>query len=173
MKSNRVLRPNKIHGQNKVRWLRAYEKSEKGSISVLTIGLFLLTVALLIIITDIGSVIVARRSLIQVTESAAIRATHQLDLSSYYRGEEGVDIPINCAVALSTINDELHQWTISSSEMKRKELHRVKLLDFSCSGNRIELATSAEAVLPFPMPGSALPSVEIGATVAAESNRKR
>ncbi len=158
---------------NGIRRVKVHGSGEKGSISVLTIGLFLLTVALLIIITDIGSVIVAKRSLIQVTESAGIRATHQLDLEGYYRGVAGVDIPINCRAALSSINEELGQWITSDSEMKRKELHRVELLDFSCNGNQIELTTSAKANLPFPLPGSALPYVDIRATVAVESNRKR
>ena len=148
-------------------------EGENGSISVLTIGLFLLTVALLVIITDIGSVIVAKRSLIHVTESAGIRATHQLDLEEYYRGATSVEIPINCDMALATINDELEQWITTQSEMKRRELTRVELLDFSCNGNRIELTTSAEAKLPFPLPGAILPNVELHATVGVESKRKR
>ena len=151
---------------------RAIER-ESGSISVLTIGLFLLTVALLVIITDIGSVIVAKRSLIHMTESAGIRATHQLDLEEYYRGVASVEIPINCEMALASIKDELGQWATSNSEMKRRELTRVELLDFSCNGNRIELTTLAQAKLPFPLPGATLPYVELHATVGVESNRKR
>ena len=148
-------------------------EGENGSISVLTIGLFLLAVALLVIITDIGSLIVAKRSLIHITESAGIRATHQLDLAEYYRGVTNVEIPINCEMALATVNDELGQWITSQSEMKRRELTRVELLNFSCNGNRIELTTSAEAKLPFPLPGAVLPYVELHATVGVESRRKR
>ena len=148
-------------------------EGESGSISVLTIGLFLLTVALLVIITDIGSVIVAKRSLIHMTESAGIRATLQLDLEEYYRGVASVEIPINCDMALASVKDELEQWATSNSEMKRRELTRVELLDFSCNGNRIELTTLAQAKLPFPLPGSTLPYVELHATVGVESNRKR
>ena len=148
-------------------------EGESGSISVLTIGLFLLTVALLVIITDIGSVIAAKRSLIHITESAGIRATHQLNLEEYYRGAVSMEIPINCDMALASVKDELGQWFTSNSEMKRRELTQVELLDFSCNGNRIELTTLAQAKLPFSLPGAALPYVELHATVGVESNRKR
>ncbi len=170
------LMPRMKFDESKGRGLRRKASAiegENGSISVLTIGLFLLTVALLVIITDIGSVIVAKRSLTHVTESAGIRATHQLDLEEYYRGVTSVEIPINCQMALATINDELGQWSNSSSGMKRREITRVELIDFSCNGNRIELTTAAEARLPFPLPGAVLPSVEIYATVGVESTRKR
>lgn len=71
--------------QRNFRQIREVERRNKGSISILTIGLFLVTVAMLILITDVGSMIVAKRSLVHVTEAAAIRAAHELDLESYYR----------------------------------------------------------------------------------------
>jgi len=38
------------------------------------------------VLTDISSMIVAQRSLVQATESAAQSAAHALDLDSYYQG---------------------------------------------------------------------------------------
>lgn len=149
------------------------EFHERGSISILTIGLFLVTVSTLFLVTDIASIIVAKRSLVHVTEAAAMRATHQLDMGAYYQGSKNVAIPIDCATAFSSINDELDEWISTSSQLRREELHRVSVVGFSCEDNRILLTTSAIATLPFRLPGSPISNVEIHATVAAESNRSQ
>lgn len=149
------------------------EFHDRGSISILTIGLFFVTVSTLFLVTDIASIIVAKRSLVHVTEAAAMRATHQLDLGAYYQGTKATTIPIDCASAFSRIKDELSEWISAPSQLRREELHRVEIVGFSCEGNRILLTTSARATLPFRLPGSALPNVEIHSTVAAESNRSQ
>ena len=55
--------------------------SERGSISVVVIGLFVITVASLMVMTDVSALIVAKRSLVQATEAAAQRGVHTLDKS--------------------------------------------------------------------------------------------
>ncbi len=145
---------------------------EKGSITVLTMGLFLVTVALLIVITDIASIAVSKQSLVHASEAAAIRATHNVDLTSYYRGNSGVSVPIDCQEAFNKINAELRNWISSDGEIRRVELRDLRLTDFSCSGNRVHISSSALAVLPLRFP--AFPeSVEIHTTVEAEANRVR
>ena len=145
---------------------------EKGSISVLTMGLFFVTVALLILITDIASIAVSKQSLVHASESAVIRATHSVDLGAYYRGNSGVSVPIDCQEAYQKVHDELRDWISGDGEIRRAELREVRLTDFSCSGNRVLLSSSALAVLPLRLP--AFPStVEIHATVEAESDRMR
>lgn len=147
-------------------------KEENGSISVLTMGLFLVSVVLLILITDIASISVAKESLVHVSEAAAIRASHSVDLGSYYRGDTGVSIPIDCQVAYQKAAEEISLWTQSDGSIHRPELQQVWMTDFSCSGNRVQLSTSARAILPFRLPQSAT-SVDIHATVEAESDRVR
>ncbi len=147
-------------------------KEEKGSISVLTMGLFLVSVALLILITDIASMAVARESLVHVSEAAAIRASQNVDLGSYYRGGSGVAIPIDCQAAYQKADEEITMWAQSDGSIHRPELQQVWMTDFSCSGNRVQLSTSARAILPFRLPQLAS-SVEIHATVEAQSDRVR
>lgn len=147
-------------------------RDEDGSISVLTIGLFLISVVLLILVTDVASISVARESLVHVSEAAAIRASHSVDLGSYYRGDTGVSIPIDCQVAYQKAAEEISLWTQSDGSIHRAELQQVWMTDFSCSGNRVQLSTSARAILPFRLPQSAT-SVDIHATVEAESDRVR
>jgi hypothetical protein len=147
-------------------------RNEEGSISVLTMGLFLITVALLILITDIASIAVSKQSLVHASESVAIRATHNVDLGAYYRGNSGVSVPIDCQQAYRKINSEFGDWLESDGEIRRTELKDVRLTDFSCSGNRVLLSSSALAVLPLRLP--AFPTtVEIHTTVEAESDRMR
>ena len=147
-------------------------KEEDGSISVLTMGLFLVSVVLLILITDIASISVAKESLVHVSEAAAIRASHSVDLGSYYRGNTGVAIPIDCQVAYQEAAEEIGLWSQDDVSIHRPELQQVWMTDFSCSGNRVQLSTSARAILPFRLPQSAA-SVDIHATVEAESDRVR
>jgi hypothetical protein len=129
-------------------------------------------VALLILITDVASLAVSKQSLVHASESAAIRATHNVDLGSYYRGNSGVSVPIDCQAAFRKINEELRGWFDSDGEIRRIELEEVYLTDFSCSGNRVLVSTSALAVLPLRLP--AFPTtVEIHTTVEAESDRMR
>jgi len=147
-------------------------RDEEGSISVLTIGLFMVTVALLVLITDIASISVSKQSLVHATESAAIRASHNVDLGSYYRGNTGVTVPIDCQAAYQKVIEELNLWINSDGDIHRPELEQIQLTDFSCSGNRVELSTSARAILPFRLPQSSQ-SVEIHTTIEAQSDRAR
>ncbi len=158
-------------------WIRIHVRScslfisrEDGSISVLTIGLFTISVALLILITDVASISVSKQSLVHVTEAAAIRAVHSVDLGSYYRGDSGVPVPIDCQQAYQVIADEMNLWLRGEGDIRRRELQEVSLTDFSCSGDGVEISTSARTLLPFRLPqGSA--QVEIHATVKARSER--
>ena len=62
--------------------LKGRFKEETGSIAVVVIGLFVITVASLMVMTDVSALIVAKRSLVQATEAAAQRGVHTLDKSS-------------------------------------------------------------------------------------------
>lgn len=156
----------------RVRWARnsLKLKSDEGSISILTIGLFLVTIGILILITDVASMSVSKQSLIHASESAAIRASHSVDLASYYKGISGVSVPIDCQAAYGKVIEDLSQWVEGGRELHRIELEQIALTDFSCSGNRVRISTSARAVLPFRLPQTS-PYVDIHATVEAESER--
>ena len=70
--------------------IKAKSKDEEGSISLLIIGLFVITVATLLVITNIASIAIAQRSLIQASEAAVQRGVQNLDLNSYYVGKGGM-----------------------------------------------------------------------------------
>jgi hypothetical protein len=92
-------------------------QNEDGSISVLVFGLFAVVLLSGVVLTDISAVIVAQRSLVQATESAAQSAAHALDLDTYYQGKHSAlsflvraasqVIPIDCKAANSRAIDTL------------------------------------------------------------------
>lgn len=147
-------------------------EDEDGTISILTIGLFMVTVGILILVTDIASISVSKQSLVHASESAAIRASHSVDLGSYYKGTSGVSVPIDCQAAYGMVVEDLNQWVEGGSDIHRTELEQLSLTNFSCSGNRVQISTSARAVLPFRLPHAST-FVEIHATVEAQSDRVR
>lgn len=145
---------------------------EAGSVVILTIGLFLVSVAALALITDVAAIAVAKRSLIHMTESAAIRASHELDLREYYRFGAGVSVPIDCYQARRQVNSEFSSLSDAGSDVSRPELSNIAISKFYCSGSNLELTTSANVNLPFRLPQSSLSKVEIHSTVAVESQRR-
>ena len=153
-------------------------KSETGSISVIVIGLFVVTVASLMVMTDVSSIIVAKRSLVQATEAAAQRGVHTLDKSKYYQGKgnmftvpkaiamqrEHSVIPIDCTRGGIEVLLELNSWSNDEANMKWNALKGIELTNFDCDGASLELSTRSELKLPFQLPFSKTNSVFLTAT---------
>ncbi len=60
---------------------------ERGSISILTIGLFTLLLTTVLALSNISAVYLAKRTLILANEAAVQRGGENLDQSAYYSGE--------------------------------------------------------------------------------------
>ncbi len=160
------------------RWLRKTLSDERGSLSVVIIALFFLTVASLMVMTDVATVLVAKRSLAQATEAAAQRGVHTLDKSAYYTGKgtmftaplalitdrQDVPIPINCDRALFEVMLELRNWSNDDGLMKRRELQGIVLTDLNCDGTSLEISTYAEVKFPFMLPFSTMDSALLTST---------
>lgn len=158
--------------------LRRKLASESGSISVVVIGLFVITVASLMVMTDVSSLIVAKRSLVQATEAAAQRGVHTLDKSEYYQGKGNMFtgpmavltdrahpvIPIDCARGGVEVLMELNSWSNDASDMKWRQLKGIELTNFSCDGASLEISTRSEMKLPFKLPFASTDSVFLTAT---------
>jgi hypothetical protein len=152
--------------------------SERGSISVVVIGLFLITVASLMVMTDVSALIVAKRSLVQATEAAAQRGVHTLDKSEYYQGKGNMFtapmsiatnrahpvIPIDCARGGFEVLLELNSWSNDESDMKWQQLNGIQLTSFSCDGASLDISTRSEMKLPFKVPFTTTDSVFLTAT---------
>ena len=167
----------KSHGQMGI-ILRKRLNSDRGSISVVVIGLFLITVASLMVMTDVSALIVAKRSLVQATEAAAQRGVHTLDKSEYYQGKGNMFtapmaiatnrahpvIPIDCARGGFEVLLELNSWSNDEGDMKWQQLKGVQLTSFSCDGASLDISTRSEMKLPFKVPFTTTDSVFLTAT---------
>ncbi len=154
---------------------------EHGSLSVVIIGLFLITLVCLMVVTNVATVLVAKRSLAQATEAAAQRGVHSLDKSAYYTGKgtmftapravitarESAPIPINCSQAVVDVMLELRNWSNDDGAMKRYELQGIVLADLKCDGTTLEISTYSHVKLPFTLPFSSMDSAILTSTVGA------
>ena len=151
---------------------------DSGSITVIVIGLFVITVASLMVMTDVSTVIVAKRSLAQATEAAAQRGVHTLDKSSYYQGKANIFtvpmaiatnrehpvIPIDCNRGGFEVLLELHSWSNDNSDLKWHQLKGIQLTNYQCDGQSLEIETRSEVNLPFKVPFSSIDSVFLTAS---------
>ena len=163
-------------------------REEDGSISILIIGLFIVLLSLSMILTDISSVYLAKRSLTSMTEAFAQRGMRNLDRDAYYQGEfnalQGVKsilgagekdpgIPIDCAAGKRDIEQSIVSSTNFATHMSRTNLKSVNLDVFECDGFQIYLETSAVATLPIPIPFIDLSEVPIRSHTAAVGERAK
>ena len=151
---------------------------ESGSIAVIVIGLFVITVASLMVMTDVSTLIVAKRSLVQATEAAAQRGVHTLDKSSYYQGKANIFtvplaaathrahpvIPIDCNRGGFEVLLELRSWSNDESDLKWHQLKGIQLVDYQCDGQSLAIQTRSEVNLPFKVPFSSMESVFLRAS---------
>lgn len=171
---------------NKMRWgivskFSAHLKNfadETGSIAVIVIGLFVITVASLMVMTDVSTVIIAKRSLVQATEAAAQRGVHTLDKGSYYQGKANMFtvpmsllthrahpvIPIDCNRGGLEVLLELHSWSNDDSDLKWHQLKGIQLTAYECNGQSLAIQTRSEVNLPFKVPFSSKDSVFLTAS---------
>jgi hypothetical protein len=153
-------------------------KNDSGSLSVVVIGLFVITVASLMVMTDIGTIMVAKRSLAQASEAAAQRGVHSLDKASYYQGKgtmftvplaiatqrEHPSIPIDCDKGGLEVLLELNSWSNDESNLRHRYLSSIQLTGFECDGQNLEIKTQSKVDLPFRVPFSSTTSVTLHAS---------
>ena len=162
-------------------------RDERGSISILIMGLFLLSVITLMVLTDISSVYLAKRTLTQATEAAAQRGVSNLDLQKYYEksytavrfglnllgeGEKDPGIPIDCVKGRADAVDAMNSWIGLDASITRKNLLAIRIEEISCDGYELGIRTSARVVLPFNLPLLNQSEVPITSKVGIFDERK-
>ncbi|CAB4948655.1 unannotated protein [freshwater metagenome] len=162
-------------------------KDERGSISLLVLTFFLITVVTTLVITDIAAVTIAKRSLTQATEAAAQRGVRNLNREAYYSGEFDLStmvenlvgagpkdpgIPIDCAKALGDSQGALADWAGGPRSLRRVELSEVSISSIQCDGFGIQLITVASAQLPIVIPLLKIEKVVVTARVSTTNTRR-
>ena len=160
-------------------------RDDRGSLSVLILGLFLVTLITLMILTDVSSVYFAKRSLTQATEAAVQRGVRNLDLGSYYRGEYNIKtfirnlsgerdpgIPIDCEKGRKDSINAISEFSRDRESLLGSRLGEIRVDQISCDGYQLSIQTSSTARLPFVIPFINIDSVEITSHVGAFDERK-
>ena len=163
-------------------------RDDEGSISLIVMALFIISIVTIAILTDISSVYLAKRSLTQATEAATQRAARNLDMSAYYRGEYNVTksllsaagygeidpgIPIDCAKGRADALGALSDWSAVGDSVIRSNLGAINIEELSCNGYQITLTTSSTTTLPFLLPFIEQSQVRITSTVGIVNERKQ
>jgi hypothetical protein len=154
-------------------------------------SLFMSTLIVLVILTNISSIYLAKRALTQASEAAVQRGVRNLDLQTYYQsdynfwqfawnltgeGETDPGIPIDCQKGRDDALSAMEKW-MQLSESKetangRENLEGIRVNRVECDGYQLTISTSADVRLPFVLPFINLDYVKISATVASIAQRK-
>ena len=149
------------------------------------------TLIVLVILTNISSIYLAKRALTQASEAAVQRGVRNLDLQRYYQsdynfwqfawnltgeGETDPGIPIDCQKGRDDALSAMEKW-MQLSESKetangRENLEDIKVNRVECDGYQLTISTSADVRLPFLLPFINLDYVEISTTVASIAQRR-
>ena len=154
-------------------------------------SLFMSTLIVLVILTNISSIYLAKRALTQASEAAVQRGVRNLDLQRYYQsdynfwqfawnltgeGETDPGIPIDCQKGRDDALSAMAKWMqLSDSKRKangRENLEDIRVNRVECDGYQLTISTSADVRLPFLLPFINLDYIEISTTVASIAQRR-
>jgi hypothetical protein len=159
---------------------------ERGSISVITIGLFLITLTTCLILTNISSIYLAKRSLSLATEAALQRGMKNLDEAAYYSGEYNLTqllhnslgggesdpgIPINCESGYQDIQEVLQGWQSRGAASVRENVDGLRLTNFECDGFQIYIESAGIVRIPIRIPFINIDEVAIHSFAGAIGER--
>ena len=149
------------------------------------------TLIVLVILTNISSIYLAKRALTQASEAAVQRGVRNLDLQRYYQsdynfwqfawnltgeGETDPGIPIDCQKGRDDALSAMAKWMqLSDSKRKangRENLEDIRVNRVECDGYQLTISTSADVRLPFLLPFINLDYIEISTTVASIAQRR-
>lgn len=161
-------------------------KSERGSISILTFGLFGVVLLTALILTNISAVYIGKRTLTLATEAAVQQGVKNLDRQSYYTGENNLSraaltllglgesdpgIPIDCETGSRDAEMVLQGWSNRDTDSYSKNLTGIEVSEISCDGFQMELATTASVLIPIPIPFINIEEIRIQSRASAIPER--
>jgi hypothetical protein len=154
---------------------KGWGQSQDGSLTILMISFFFITLLLSFVIIDISEALLAKRELINIGEAAISRAAHHVDVDRYYSGNRGEAttsfngsinlLPIDCQAAADSMESE-----IASTSLRG---HEISITSFSCLNDLLHASISSyirpTLQLPFLAPDTASTLFEISATLSVSN----
>ena len=160
--------------------------SQRGSISVLSFGLFGVVLITALILTNISAIYLAKRTLSLATEAAAQQGVKNLDLQAYYVGENNLSrgaltllglgednpgIPIDCSAGSRDAEMVINSWSNRDSDAHSTNLSSIRIEAISCDGFQMEISTNALFAIPIPIPFINLDEIQIQSRASAIPER--
>lgn len=160
--------------------------SQRGSISILTFGLFGVVLVTALVLTNITAVYIAKRTLTLATEAAVQQGVKNLDMKAYYTGEYNLSraavslfglgeddpgIPIDCSAGSRDAEMVLRGWSNRDIDSHSKNLQAIEISEISCDGFQMVLSTVASVKIPIPLPFLNISRVRIQSQAAAIPER--
>jgi len=117
---------------------RTRDPADRGSLSLLTIGLALIALLLIGVVTDASRLWLAKRGLASAADSAALAGTRALDRDRYYASGPGDTLPLSPSGVRAAVR----------SHLKSARLDDVRATAISTDGTTVTvtLATRVELV---------------------------
>ena len=166
---------------SKLRKIIEFFRDERGSLSLLIVSLLIASLFVVMVLTNVSSVYLAKRALTQATESAAQRGVRNLNAAAYYTRQyipekNDPGIPIDCEKGRTDVVMSIYDWIQLSNEQKiaigRPNLTSIHVDEFFCDGYEISVSTSARIRLPFVVSIFQLEDIEIRSQVSTIAERK-
>ena len=148
--------------------------NDRGSLTVLTSGLFVLLLLISFGLIDVSNAYVAKKELLHIGEAAISNASHSLAASRYYNGQLSVAhlqsgktefrVPIDCSAAQGTFYSEI------SGENLRG--FPIQVVNWSCQDDVLTASLKSSISLPLQLPligGAIGDPIAVDATIGATS----
>lgn len=160
--------------------------SQRGSISVLTFGLFGIVLSSALILTNISAIYLAKRTLSLATEAAVQRGVKNLDVQAYYTGENNLSraaltllglgeedpgIPIDCSAGSRDAETVINSWSGRDSDSHSRNLSLIRIQAIACDGFQMEISTTASFTIPIPIPFINLKEIRLQSRASAIPER--
>jgi hypothetical protein len=160
--------------------------SQRGSISLLTFGLFGIVLTTALILTNISAIYLAKRTLSLATEAAVQQGVKNLDMQAYYTGENNLSrtaltllglgeddpgIPIDCGVGSRDAEMVINGWSNRDSDAHSTNLSSIRISAVSCDGFQMKISTTALVAIPIPIPFINLEEIRIQSQASAIPER--
>jgi hypothetical protein len=145
-------------------------RNESGSISIFISGLFLIVFTLSVGIIDVSDSYLAKRELIQIGEDAILVASHSIDESRYYAGNQLFGggsterVPLDCVTAAVKFWREVSLGNLRNNS--------IIVSGWSCNSDQItaSITSNIKAIVSFPILSKIVGGqISINATMGATS----
>ena len=120
-------------------------RDDEGTVLVLVLGFALILIAMVGVVVDVSSVVLAKRGVASAADGAAVSAAQSLDLEALYRDGLRTQIPLSTAEARSRV---------ATYQARAVAQQPGLVLSVQIDGRTAVVTATRTVTLPFPVPGS-------------------